>query len=233
MTAPQPAPEPGPSLGESLRGGWDTVTSAPRWVLVTGAVVIVGGGVYLYYRSTQQTGGKSDPGNKTWRQQATDLLISRGYNPSQVQAAMSHYFDGGALSPQDSALISTAIMSLGYPDTPGESPDYATSNPVTDPGPGAPSGSNVSSSTGGVGNSGTPDYQQNADTTTTTSGGTGNWYVISMGFGWSSTLRGIAANFYGNPSLGTKLLAYNPTLSTDFDKIPPGTRVTVPRTLQN
>lgn len=230
MTAPAPQPS-GNGFGDSLRGGWETVSSAPRWVLVS---VVVGGGVLAFVliktRSDGTTGGKADPGNKTWRQEATDMLISRGYSPQQVQTAMSHYFDGGALSPQDSALISTAIMSMGFPDTPGESPDYATSNPITDPGPGAPSGSNVSSSTGGVGNSGTPDYTQNATTTTS---GVSNWYVISMGFGWSSTLRGIAANFYGNPSLGTKLLAYNSSVGTDYDRIPPGTRITVPQQLQN
>lgn len=231
MTAPAPAPEPSGGLGDSLAGAWDTVTTAPRWVIVS---VVVGGGVlaYVLIRTRQggTTGGKEAPGNKTWRQQATDMLISRGYPPQQVQAAMTHYFDGGALSPQDSALISTAIMSLGYPDTPGESPGYRTSNPITDPGPGAPRGSNIGSSTGGVGNSGTPDYDQNSSVDMESAG---NWYVVSMGFGWTSTLRGIAANFYGNPSLGNRLLAYNTNIGSDYERIPPGKKLTVPRQLQN
>lgn len=231
MTSPAPSPPPSRSLGDSLAGAWDTVSTAPRWVVVG---VVVGGGVFAYVliRTAQggTTGGKADPGNKTWRQQATDMLISRGYNPRDVQQAMSHYFDGGAMSPQDSALITTAIMTLGYPNTPGESPDYQTSNPITNPGPGAPRASNIGSSTGGIGNSGTPDYEQNVSTDT---GSAGNWYVISQGFGWTSTLRGIAANFYGNPTLGIQLLAYNPNIGTAYDRIPPLTRVTVPRQLQN
>lgn len=230
------SPEPG---GGIFANAWDTVATAPRWLVIS---VVVGGGVLAYVlirTATKDDSGAGDGSSyqedsrKSWRQKATDLLIARGYNPQQVQSAMSHYFDGGSLSPQDSALISAAIMQLGWPDTSNSTaPDYATSNPITNPGPGAPRGGNASSSTGGVGNSGTPDLQNVDDSGSDAP--TGNWYIVSMGFGWTSTFRGIAAYYYGNPTLGTTLMQYNPGVATsDYARIPPGTRVTVPRQLQH
>jgi hypothetical protein len=237
MTTPQPTPDPTPNGGGNpVTNAWENFRTAPRWVWV--AVVVVGGlAAWWFIHQTQSSGDTTvTDDTQTWRQKATDLLISRGYQQGQVQTAMSHYFDGGQMSAQDTALIQAAIMSIGLPGIPGQSPDYQTSNPVTDPGPGAPSASNASSSTGGVGNSGTPDLQ---NVTTYGDDGSpdppaGNWKVVSMGYGWTSTLRGIATNMYGNASLGTTLLAYNSGLvASDWQQIPAGKTVTVPRQLQN
>lgn len=59
---------------------------------------------------------------------------------------------------------------------------------------------------------------------------TAYWYVVSLGYGWSSTLRGISQQFYGDTSHADVLLQLNPgTTASTYARIAPGVKIKVPR----
>lgn len=232
MTAPVPDPSPSPD-GSVITSAWNAARSMPRWGWVA---VALGGGLVAYYLiwkpapTSDNTNSAPVEQGSTWREDAAALLASRGYSNDDIQSALTHFFDGGALSTQDSALITAASGAIGPPDNTVGPPDYQTSNPVTNPGPGAPYGGGASPGygyTGGIGNQTTTNPVDDSGT----DAAPGTWSIASMGYGWTSTLRGIAQNFYGSAEYASSLLAANAgKVPNVWEQIPAGTLVTVPRT---
>lgn len=207
MTAPEPPPVT-PQHG-TVTGAVDTFRNLPRWAMF--AVLAVGGLVawYVYKAATS-----ANATSTTWEQNARDLLTSRGYDPVAIESALSHYQGGGTMSPDDTALIAEAIRALGTPDMPTTT---ATGDGTT-PSPVIPSG--------GV----TTD--PSTVPTIPDTGASGYWYVVSLGYGWSSTLRGISQQFYGTTDQATMLLQLNPgTTSSEYARIQPGVKIKIPRSL--
>jgi hypothetical protein len=205
-------PEP-PAMGKPAQGSIgrsiDTFRTLPRWAMV--GIVIVGGLVGWYVYRAASSANTASP---TWEQNARDLLTSRGYDPVDIESALSHYQGGGQMSAQDLALIAEVIRAIGTPDMPSAG---ATSD-VTNPSPVVPSGG-VTTDPSTIPT--IPDTSEN-----------GYWYVVSLGFGWSSSLRGISQQFYGDTTHATMLLQLNPgTTSSEFARIQPGVRIKVPRSL--
>lgn len=76
--------------------------------------------------------------NDEWRARAVELLTASGMAPLTVDEAVKRYFAGSPLSPQDQAIISTAVRRLGVP--PGGAPPItaAPAPSVTAPAPAGP-----------------------------------------------------------------------------------------------
>jgi hypothetical protein len=141
--------------------------------------------------------------NKTWNNNAVDYLTQRGYSTSQAQSAVNAYTSGQQLSQQQVSLVSEAVAAVGTPDMP------TNTTPVV------PSGSGATTAP-----------TESADNAS------GVWKVTSMGVGWTSTFRGIAQQFYGDPSDSSYISSVNPGVTpSDFSMIPAGTVVSVPRSL--
>jgi hypothetical protein len=217
MTAPEPPPVT-PQHG-TVTGAIDTFRNLPRWAMF--AVIAVGGLVawYVYKAATS-----ADTTSTTWEQNARDLLTSRGYDPVAIESALSHYQGGGTMSPDDTALIAEAIRALGTPDMP------VTTGNGTTPSPVIPSGGVAN----GIGTPTDPTVITDPSTVPTIpdTSSSGYWYVVSLGYGWSSTLRGISQQFYGTTDQATMLLQLNPgTTSSEYARIQPGVKIKIPRSL--
>lgn len=213
--------EPIPSEGNrfSVSKSWANVKDMNPYLLV-GILIAVGGVVWWYYfhKSSNSSGSSDSSDSDDWGKRAHDLLISRGYKTSDVNSAINHYLNGGALSPQDLTLISVAIRALGTPDIPNDSPSVIPANPWNSPGPSQPSGTTASTS----------------DTPAQDAGQSiSYWYVVSAGIGWTSTYRGISQQFYNSTSYASKILLANPNVNvpTVYGQIPIGTTIKVPRTV--
>lgn len=225
MTTPEPQSD------GMLSGVMESVREMPRWLLVT---VVVGGGVLAWYliRATKSDDVPSESDTRdasadavaAWRERARQLLTSRGYSYTEINSALRHYLDGGTMTPQDITIIGVAIRELGVPGLEDNDPSYSVSSPQTLPGPGAPHASNLGDTTGGEGN-----YTgQYADSTEQT-----YWYVPSLGFGPTSTMRGLAVAYYGDESYAPLVLQTNPGIvASIYDRIPTGTIVRVPRSVR-
>ena len=219
--APQSPPNTAQTEG-TVSSAWRGIQGMNRWALL-GIVAIILLLIWYFYwhrqeASTKETSndnkyGKGSDSSNDWETRARALLTARGYPADQINSAMQHYLHGGRMSTQDQSLVSVAIRTLGTPDIPNPTPNNKPENPWTNPGPAVPSAGNDSSSSSGK----LSDDNQQAFV-----------YVQSTGFGWTSSLRGIAAQMYGSANYASYLLQYNPTITSVSDRIPIGTKVTVP-----
>lgn len=209
MTAPEP-PVPQPQ-GNSATRVIGVFRELPRWAMIA---VVAAGGLVGWYVYKAATSANTVP--PTWEQQARDLLTSRGYDPIDIESALNHYQGGDTMSPQDLTLMAEVIRAIGTPDMPTSPSD------VTNPSPVIPSG--------GVSDGSTTDVSTVPSIPDTSA--SGYWYVISLGYGWSSSLRGISQQFYGDDSQATMLLQLNPgTTASEYARIAPGVKIKVPRSL--
>lgn len=179
-----------------------TAQTLPRWafVAIVGGAALVTWWLISEYKS-------SEPKETSWTDRATALLTSRGYTNNQITDALNHYYRGG-MTVQEQDMIAQVIRAIGTPDMPETS-----ITEVPPPSPVTPSG-----------------RPEDTPTPIPDNNGTAYWYVTSMGFGWTSSFRGIAQQLYGDPNKGYLLQQVNPGLATsDYGKLPIGTIVKIPR----
>lgn len=130
-----PMPDLGKQIGPLPLGAW---------------IVVVGGGLGIAWYSRQSGGGKTtvvedtsgDPGvgvgagfynaspvvvdntpagpvtNEEWARKAIDYLIAQGYDASAADTAVRKYLESSALSLAERALITIALTKLGSPPVP-------------------------------------------------------------------------------------------------------------------
>lgn len=224
MTAPSPGEPSSPDYGSSGGGGgigaaFENVRYMNKWVLFAIVALIALAVWWFFYHRPEQSSDKVGDSEVSWEARARQMLLDRGYNQWEVDSALQHYLYGGQMSVQDQALISVAIRSLGTPDFPNQQPNNNPASPWNQI-PSTPTGPVDNGNTGvGVDGGNTVDTQS------------GFWYVTSTGFGPTSSLRGIAQQYYGSANMAVNLLPFNPDISTVNERIPPGKVVTVPRSL--
>lgn len=222
MSSPEP-PLPGgsgnPSPGESggtVGDAWRGIQGMNRWVLLTIVAIIILIVWYFYWhRDNSSSSEVRDDPSADWESRARKILAERGYPQNQIDSALDHYLRGGTMSVEDQAVIAVVIRAIGTPDFPNPQPNsqnMGLGGPVTPSGP-------VSS-----GNTGSAPTQSEPGEQT-------YWYVVSTGVGMTSSLRGIAQQYYGSSNLAVNLLPYNPDIGTVNERIPPGKVVKVPRSL--
>ncbi|MGH3570868.1 MAG: hypothetical protein ACRDUW_03415 [Pseudonocardiaceae bacterium] len=183
----------------------------PRWAML--GVVAAGGLVGWYIYKAASAPSTTPP---TWEQNARNLLTARGYPSSDIESALSNYQGGGTMSPMDLKLIAEVIRAIGTPDMPTAAVDSSGINPTSVVPDGGLTTTDPSAASTVVPDNSTAGY----------------WYVISLGYGWSSTLRGISQQFYGDTTHSTMLLQLNPgTTTSDYARIPPGVKIKIPRSL--
>lgn len=74
------------------------------------------------------TGSTVIPGptrNSQWSQQAQQMLIQQGYNPTEVGAAIGHYIVGTQMTPNQWDIVQVAIALEGRPPEPVPAPNVA------------------------------------------------------------------------------------------------------------
>lgn len=227
MTAPAPPGSSGGVIG--------TARSLPIWGWV---LIAAASGVVVYWFVSERDPAPDDDRNRTdkdktkdcnrsgvgptWEQRARQTLLSRGYSRMETNTALGKYLRGGTMTPQDQSMVAIAIGQFGTPDIPNNDPSYATFSPQTQPGPGAPAAGNADTGyNSGVGNQTAFDSDNPVNT---------YWYVPSSGFGYTSTYRGLANQYYGDESKATVIMAANPGVVTSvWERIPPGVITKVPR----
>lgn len=231
----QPTPSGGSVVSNAYNGVRELDT---RWLI---AIVVAGGLLAWYFlkdnsdsddSSNSSNGGPKGDGSSynkessDWAKKAKALLLSQGYSQYDVNSAIRHYLRGGQMTPEDTTLVGIAVSRLGIPGVgSGSDPSYTVTSPSTNPGPAAPRASTQSQYDGGTGNA-TNEQSVGAQT------GQTYWNVPSLGFGPTSTYRGLALMYYGTANLAPAIQAANPNgPSTVYGQIPPGTITKVPRTV--
>lgn len=165
--------------------------------------IVTGAGLLAWWLLKGVGSANTPTINQTWSNNAVTYLTQQGYPQAQAQSAVNAYSSGQQLTQQQVSLVSDAVAAVGTPDMP------TNTSPVVPSGSGATTAPTVS-----------------------TNSASGVWKVTSMGVGWTSTFRGIAQQFYGDPSDSTYISAVNPGVTpSDFSMIPAGTVVSVPRSL--
>lgn len=220
MSSPEPTPGAtganSPSTGGTVGGAWRGIQSMNRWALLFIVLVILFVVWYFYWHRADSAGQtpRDDP-SADWETRARKLLEDRGYPSNQIDSALNHYLRGGQMSVEDQAIIAVAIRNLGTPDFPNPQPN---SQNMGQGGPTTPTGPVDSGNAGSMPGTGTDN-------------GEASWYVVSTGVGPTSSLRGIAAQYYGSSNYAISLLPHNPDIKTVNERIPPGKIVKVPRSI--
>ena len=221
MSSAEPSPGPSgttdpPGSGSTVGSAWRNIQDMNRWALLAIVALILLIVWYFYwYRENSEGQSKRDDPSQDWETRARRLLQERGYPNNQIDSALNHYLRGGPMSVEDQAIISVAIRNLGTPDFPNPQPN---SQNAGQGGPYTPPGQVDSGNVGQLPGSGTDNGQA-------------YWYVTSTGVGPSSSLRGIAQQYYGTSNYAPTLLSHNPEIKTVNERIPPGKVVKVPRSV--
>lgn len=212
----EPNPSPNSESGGTVGNAWRGIQGMNRWALLVIVALILFVVWYFYWhRADEPRNAPRDDPSSDWETRARKLLDDRGYPQNQIDSAMNHYLHGGTMSVEDQMLVGVAIRTLGTPDYPNPQPNSQNA------GAGGPS-----TPTGPVPSGNSDSLPGQADTEPQAF-----WFVVSTGVGPTSSLRGIAAQYYGSANYASTLLSYNPDVKSVNERIPPGKIVKVPRTI--
>lgn len=232
MTTAEPS-SPNQSLTPKpgLLTRWSTV---PPWVIIVSIVAMLVVGYWIYRKFSSTNSGTSATTN--WASQATEYLVSQGYESQTSHEAIHNYVSGQPLTPSQITLVASAIGYMG--SAPGVSTDATTTGQLSS----APAGGTGSLGAGGnpagsasvtstMPGSPYPGSGTGSSTTSTTAGTTAPvsyWYVPIGVAGWSTTWQGIADQF--GVSVGSVQAANsNINVKTTYGRLPTGQTVKVPR----
>lgn len=98
------------------------------------------GGIYTGDGSTTSTTSTAPTSNNQWRQLAADKLTAAGYDPSQVNTALTAILSGIAVTPQQEALFNEAVRAVGSNPPDGTPTITLVSTGATGDSPSAPTG---------------------------------------------------------------------------------------------